>query len=234
MTTTSIHGANVDVERRQQIQHFDEVDLGAVCVTDKKNEAGEEHGTMCKLGLRCVDADGEGPETEKRCEKQFDMVGDNAECDTDEFKFIIDGSESGRMCNTGLLCKDHEGHKMCMEPKFTEVGLDAECDTDRKNEGDLTDGNRCKLGLKCEGAGPGTIKQCKQQFEMVGDGSTCDTDAIKFITDGSESGKMCDEGLECMAHGGHKMCMEPHADSANLANYSLLGLIMMALMSLLF
>jgi len=231
MTTASIHG--VEVERGHQIQHFDDVDLGVTCDTDKKNEGNVEHGKMCKLGLKCVDTDGE-----KKCEKQFDMVGVDSVCDTDEKRFVTDGVESGKMCNEGLECMDHDGHKMCMKPDFTEVDVGETCDTDKKNEAEIIEGIMCKLGLKCvdaDGEGPNLEKKCEKQFDMVGVDEGCDTDEKSFVQDGVESGNMCNEGLECMDHDGHKMCMVPHQSSAPLANnYSFVALMAVALLSLLF
>lgn len=58
----------------------------------------------------------------------------------------------------------------------------------------------------------GTRDVNTKHFSDAADGEECETDQAN--AENLEHGVMCIEGLECMDHGGHKMCMEAH-DSAS-------------------
>lgn len=57
-----------------------------------------------------------------------------------------------------------------------------------------------------------------RHFADAAEGEDCDTDQKN--TEELEHGVMCIEGLECMDHGGHKMCMKSHDDDGSGASVS--------------
>jgi len=67
-------------------------------------------------------------------------------------------------------------------------------------------------------------KSNARHFTDAGDGEACDTDQKNAAE--LEHGVMCIEGLECMDHGGEKMCMEAHGSGSSvLSSFSITVLI---------
>lgn len=72
------------------------------------------------------------------------------------------------------------------------------------------------------------LKNNVRHFDEAGNGEDCDTDQRN--PDGLEHGAMCIEGLECMDHDGHKMCMESHGSGSSITRgFSIIVLITLSI-----